>query len=135
MVARARRTLADSTYAGIRRHKPDYWLLIFSALLLTIGLVVVYSISPGLAASQKISQNYFVTKQLIAVLLGIIGFAIAATGIFPFKDYLLQEGWQNALAWGTLIFFIYVPVIGIITWIIRRIAKIKSNSRRLRQHS
>ncbi len=79
MVARARRTLADSTYAGIRRHKPDYWLLIFSALLLTIGLIVVYSISPGLAASQKISQNYFVTKQLIAVLLGVIGFAIAAT--------------------------------------------------------
>ncbi|HUS00325.1 MAG TPA: PspC domain-containing protein, partial [Chitinophagaceae bacterium] len=60
------------------------------------------------------------------------GFAIVATGIFPFKDYLLKEGWQNALAWGTLIFFIYVPVIGIITWIIRRIAKIKSNSRMMR---
>jgi len=64
--------------------------------------------------------------------LAVFGFAIAATGIFPFKDYLLQEGWQNALAWGTLIFFIYVPVIGIITWIIRRIAKIKSNSRMMR---
>ena len=60
------------------------------------------------------------------------GIAIAATGIFPFKDYLLQDGWQNALAWGTLIFFIYVPVIGIITWIIRRIAKIRSNSRTMR---
>ena len=64
--------------------------------------------------------------------LAVFGFAIAATGIFPFKDYLLQEGWQNVLAWGTLIFFIYVPVIGIITWIIRRIAKIKSNSRMMR---
>ena len=60
------------------------------------------------------------------------GFAIAATGIFPFKDYLLNDGWQNALAWGTLLFMIYVPVIGIITWIIRRIAKIRSNSRMMR---
>ena len=60
------------------------------------------------------------------------GVAIAATGLFPFKDYLLKDGWQNTLAWGTLIFFIYVPVIGIITWIIRRIAKIKSNSRMMR---
>ena len=60
------------------------------------------------------------------------GFAIAATGIFPFKDYLLKDGMQNALAWGTLIFLIYVPVIGIITWIIRRIAKIRSNSRMMR---
>ena len=59
-------------------------------------------------------------------------FAIAATGIFPFKDYLLNDGWQNVLAWGTLIFMIYVPVIGIITWIIRRIAKIRSNSRMMR---
>jgi len=60
------------------------------------------------------------------------GFAIAATGIFPFKDYLLKDGWQNALAWGTLLFLIYVPVVGIITWIIRRIAKIRSKSRMMR---
>ncbi len=60
------------------------------------------------------------------------GFAIAATGIFPFKDYLLKDGTQNALAWGSLIFLIYVPVIGVITWIIRRIAKIRSNSRMMR---
>ena len=61
-----------------RRHKPDYWLLILAALLLTIGLVVVYSISPGLAASQHISQNYFVTKQLIDVALGGLVFVVAA---------------------------------------------------------
>ncbi len=60
------------------------------------------------------------------------GFAIAATGLFPFKDYVLKDGMQNTLAWATLIFLIYVPVIGSITWIIRRIAKIKSNSRPMR---
>lgn len=66
------------TSEPVRRHKPDRWLIILSALLLTIGLIVVYSISPGLAASQHISQNYFITKQLISVAIGIVGFTAAA---------------------------------------------------------
>jgi hypothetical protein len=59
---------AQTRYAdGVaRRHKPDYWILIISALLLSIGLVVIYSISPGLSASQHISQSYFVTKQYLS---------------------------------------------------------------------
>ncbi|MGI8581023.1 MAG: PspC domain-containing protein [Chitinophagaceae bacterium] len=72
---------------------------------------------------------YFIAGTLA---LTLFGFAIAATGIFPFKDYLIKEGWQNLFAWGTLLFFIYVPVIAIITWLIRRIAKIKSNSKMMR---
>lgn len=72
-----------------RKHKPDYWILILTAILLTIGLVVVYSISPGLAASQNVSQSYFITKQLIDVGLGIVAFAVAA--------YLPVKFWLRAL--------------------------------------
>lgn len=61
-----------------RRHKPDYWVLILGLLLLVIGLVVVYSISPGLAASMHLSQSYFITKQLIDVGLGLAAFVLAA---------------------------------------------------------
>jgi len=61
-----------------RRHKPDYWILIFGSMLLVIGLVVVYSISPGLSAAQNVSQSYFITKQLIDVTLGLTAFAVAA---------------------------------------------------------
>lgn len=70
---------ANPRYSGaaVRKHKPDYWLLVVAALLLSIGLVVVYSISPGLSASQHTSQSYFITKQLIDVVLGAIGFALA----------------------------------------------------------
>ena len=68
-----------------RRHKPDYWILILGSLLLTIGLVVVYSISPGLAASQNISQGYFITKQLVDVALGV--------GTFIFASYLPLNVW------------------------------------------
>lgn len=62
----------------IRRHRPDYWILILATVLLVFGLVVVYSISPGLAASQGVSQSYFITKQLIDVALGLAAFAVAA---------------------------------------------------------
>lgn len=70
--------MRETSYGAARRHKPDYWLLILAALLITIGLVVVYSISPGLAASQNISESYFITKQFIAVALGAVCFGIAA---------------------------------------------------------
>ena len=80
-------------------------------------------------------------KIVAYIIMGIVGivlvcllffFAIMSIGVFPYKAYLLTDGWQNVLAWGTLIFFIAVPVVGVIAWIIRRLAKIKSNSKILR---
>lgn len=61
-----------------RRHRPDYWLLVLSALLVAIGLIVVYSISPGLAVEKNVGQSYFINRQMIAVGLGIAVFFIAA---------------------------------------------------------
>ncbi|HET7529206.1 MAG TPA: putative peptidoglycan glycosyltransferase FtsW [Candidatus Saccharimonadales bacterium] len=63
---------------AVRRHKPDHWLLIIGGLLMAIGLVVVYSISPALSASQHTGQSYFIVKQLIDVALGVLTFSIAS---------------------------------------------------------
>jgi len=63
---------------GARRHKPDYWLLILAAMLLAIGLIVVYAISPGLAVEKHVNGSFFVTRQLIAIGLGLIIFAITS---------------------------------------------------------
>ncbi|MGG9970814.1 PspC domain-containing protein [Ferruginibacter sp. SUN002] len=81
----------------------------------------------------------FLVKAFAYFIIGCVGFvlvaalfalAIFAMGIFPLlKEYLLRDGWQTAYAWGTLIFFISVPVIGVITWIIRRLAKVKRGSK------
>jgi len=78
-----------ATTGASRRHKPDYVVLILTAILLIVGLVVVYSISPGLAASQNVSQSYFVSKQLIDVGLGIVAFILAA---------FLPSGWWRKWA-------------------------------------
>lgn len=67
-----------------------------------------------------------------AVLAALFGLGIAAIGIFPLKDFLITEGWQNAYAWGTLLFFIAAPLIGVITWLIRKLAKVKTGSKMIR---
>lgn len=61
-----------------RRHRPDYWLVIVSAILLSIGLIVVYAISPGLSAQNDVGANYYVNKQLLAVALSVIAFIVCA---------------------------------------------------------
>lgn len=73
-----RRSSAVTDRSGQRRHRPDYMLVILSILLLVIGLVVVYAISPGLAAQKNVSDNYYVTKQIIAVLLGVASFVVVS---------------------------------------------------------
>jgi cell division protein FtsW len=73
-----RRRALNANRIGQRRHKPDYLLLLLSVLLLAVGLVVVYAISPGLSAQKNVSPNYYVSKQTIAIALGFAGFAITA---------------------------------------------------------
>ena len=67
-----------------------------------------------------------------AIVIGLFALGISAIGLFPLKDFLLTDGWQNIFAWGTLIFFIAAPIIGIITFIVRKIARIKSNRKTMR---
>lgn len=61
-----------------RRHRPDYILVLLSTILLAIGVVVVYAISPALAVEKHVSANYFVTRQLISIALGVVVFGITA---------------------------------------------------------
>ncbi|HVG15685.1 MAG TPA: PspC domain-containing protein, partial [Chitinophagaceae bacterium] len=49
----------------------------------------------------------------------------------PVRDFLLDGYVQNAALWGVLIFFLAVPLIAIITWIVRRTLKVRSQNRYL----
>jgi cell division protein FtsW len=75
----ARRPLLNSA-GGVptRKHRPDYTLIILSALLLVVGLIVVYAISPGLSIQKNVGENYFVTKQITAIGLGVLAFLAVA---------------------------------------------------------
>lgn len=61
-----------------RKHRPDYWLLIWCSALLAIGLIVVYAISPALAQANHVSGNYYVGKQLLAIGLALVAFIVTA---------------------------------------------------------
>lgn len=73
-----RRSVLQGRAGGQRRHRPDYGLLLLALVLLVAGLVVVYSIGPGLAAQKHVSDNYFVGKQIIAIFIGLAAFAAVA---------------------------------------------------------
>ena len=47
---------------------------------------------------------------------------------WPVNDYLWTNSWQPVFAWGTLILFLGIPLIGFIVWLIRRIIGIRSRS-------
>ncbi len=82
-----------------------------------------------IAMIAKIFAYFIIGCVTFAFVMALIGMGIFAIGVFPLKDYILRGGWQNLYAWGTLILFIAVPIIAIITWLIRKIARAKGNSR------
>jgi phage shock protein PspC (stress-responsive transcriptional regulator) len=81
-----------------------------------------------IAMMVKIFVYFIIGCVLIGIFAGLIGVIGGSIKLYPLKDFLLTGGWQNAYAWGTLIFFIAVPVIGILVWLIRRLTRSKGNS-------
>ena len=76
---------------------------------------------------------YFIIGCVCLTIFGLLIALIAGSvKIYPLKDFLLDGNWENAFAWGTLVFFIIIPFIGILVWIIRKITNSKSNSKILR---
>ncbi len=59
----------------IRRHRPDYLIVVFMVFLMMLGLVVLYSINPALNRSYESS---FIGKQVLFLFLGLGVFFIAS---------------------------------------------------------
>lgn len=79
MIPRGARQKTSYINPQVRRHRPDYGLLIIALILLGVGLIVMYAISPALAAQGgNVKENYFVTRQFIAIILGLISFGVVA---------------------------------------------------------
>lgn len=65
----------SDTLSRIRKHRPDYWLVAITILLLAIGLTVVYSISPALS---ELRGGNYVAHQIAAIALSIVAFMVTA---------------------------------------------------------
>ena len=72
---------------------------------------------------------YFILGSILfAVVVGLFSLGVVLTGFVPAYSYMFDDGVQRLLIWGTIIFFIWVPVIAIVTWIIRRLTGKKGRS-------
>ena len=80
----------------------------------------------------KIFAYFIIGVVVFAVVVALFSIGVVFTGLTPIKPFIISDGWQEIFAMGTLLFFIWVPVIGIITLIIRRITKMRRNSRLIR---
>lgn len=83
---------ASADSSQVRRHRPDYWLLVIAVFLVAIGLTVVYAIGPALSATSGGSGAHYVSRQLIAIVLSAAAFLITAR--VPLRTW---QRWQMPL--------------------------------------
>lgn len=67
----------------VRRHRPDYPMIIFVGILLLLGLIVLYAISPARTqlineSGASLDQAHFMQRQLLYLAVGISAFVFAA---------------------------------------------------------
>ncbi|HET6722801.1 MAG TPA: PspC domain-containing protein [Chitinophagaceae bacterium] len=71
----------------------------------------------------------FIAGTIALALFGVLMAAIfGGLAWWPVNDYLWTNRSQPLFAWGTLILFLGVPLIGFLVWIIRRVIGVKSRS-------
>lgn len=68
---------------------------------------------------------------LFSLIVGLIALFGSGFDILSFKNYLVEGGLENFLLWATLLLFICLPIVGILLWIIRRIAGVRSGNKYL----
>jgi cell division protein FtsW len=96
---------------GKSRSAPDYILLIVTLSILAIGIVMVYSASAVLSMHEHGESFYFVKRQLLFAVLGILAMITTMN-----VSYL---SWKPYAKWGLLIGFallviVLIPGIGVI---------------------
>lgn len=64
----------------------------------------------------------------IVMLVALISATIAGVVVMPLKDFVFEGTLQNLSVWGTLFLFLFVPVIGLLIWVTRRVIGVKSRN-------
>jgi len=101
MTPRRRSHLNSSVAQNPRKHKPDYLILIFAALLLGLGIILLVAISPALTAQGNLPGSYYVFRQLVAMAIGV--------ALFLFFSRMPEGFFRN-----TQKFFIGLSVISVL---------------------
>jgi len=85
----------DDGRAVVRKHRPDYLIVLYMGLLMLFGLITIYAVGPqqgnllNNVAGANYSDNYFFIKQLTSLALALAAFVTLA--LLPYK-LLLKHG-------------------------------------------
>src|SRR5690348_16232988 len=60
------------------RRRPDYSILVLTLVLTVVGLLAVYSASFAIGYSDYSTVNYFITKQAVAAVVGLVLLLVCA---------------------------------------------------------
>jgi phage shock protein PspC (stress-responsive transcriptional regulator) len=63
-----------------------------------------------------------------ALIMLLAGLAFRGDGVLHLKEYVLSGFWQNFLAWTSFVLFLIIPIVALLTWLIRRITGVRSRS-------
>lgn len=85
----------DAGMQLLRRHRADFLIVLFMSMLMLLGLVVIYSISPALtarinAAGNSLDQNHFMYRQVAYLLVGVLAFVVAS--LVPINFWKKHQG-------------------------------------------
>lgn len=73
-----------SDMTSVRRHRPDYLIVLYMGLLMLIGLVIMYAIGPqranvlNNAYGSSYSDTYFFLKQAVSLVVALVAFVAVA---------------------------------------------------------
>ena len=110
-LARTRRDLweASAPMKLGRRHRPDYLITVITIVLALFGLVVLYSIAPGIFNGDSAAINEEMIKRVIMLIVGIVAFTVASVTSLNF--------WKKLSPWlflFGLIVCIALPLLGLV---------------------
>lgn len=100
----------NTTTEFIRRHRADFLIVLLMSILMLLGLVVIYSISPALTArinagGHTLDQNHFMYRQVAYLLVGVAAFVVAS--FVPLQFWKKQQSKLLVVAIGLCL----VPIV------------------------
>lgn len=104
--------ITNASKGFVRRHRPDYPMIIFVGLLLLLGLIVLYAISPARTqvineTGATLDQAHFMQRQFLYLAVGISAFIVAAN--VPLR---IWQKYAGKLLLGALIACALLAVLG-----------------------
>lgn len=106
-----------SDITPVRRHRPDYLIVLYMGLLMLLGLIIMYAIGPqranvlNNAYGNEYSGTYFFIKQIVSLLLALLAFF--AMSIIPYTAVTKKAGYILLFSIGACAFLAFSAAIGL----------------------